>query len=265
MRMKTKMPERFRHFALAAYRAGLRLYPFEFRESYAREMARCAGEMLAESTAPLRTAGILATDFVQSLVTEYLAMTPRAAALPPLAMFITLTTFIAGTGYVISQQVLRMSANDPQIQLAEDAAERLAVGENPTRVVPEREVNMANSLAPFVIVYDDSGRSVASSGRLDGSVPSPPPGVFDFVRAHRQERVTWQPRPGVRIASVVNRTANGFVVAGRNMREVEIRETLVFKIAATGWLFANLALVALWLAGRFLGRSKAPQLAGGAG
>jgi hypothetical protein len=120
-----------------------------------QEMLRCAGEMLDERKAPLRTAGILATDLLQSLVTEYFAMTPRATALPQLAMLVTLTTFIAGTGYLISQQVLRMSANDPQIQLAEDAAGRLAAGENAARVVPERLVDMANSLAPFVIVYDD--------------------------------------------------------------------------------------------------------------
>jgi len=40
---------------------------------------------------------------------------------------------------------------------------------------------------------------------------------------------------------VVVRTANGFVVAGRNIREVEIRESNVFKLAAWGWLAANLA------------------------
>ena len=260
-----KMSHRFRDFGLAAYRAALLLYPFEFRETYAEEMLRCAGEMLDESTTPLRTAGLLATDLLQSLVTEYLAMTPRATALPQLAILVTLTTFVAGTGYLISQQVLRMSANDPQIQLAEDAAQRLAAGENATRVVPERSVDMANSLASFVIVYDDSGRPLASSAQLDGSVPTLPKGVFDFVRTNRQERVTWQPRSGVRIASVVNRTSNGFVVAGRNMREVEIREALVFKLAATGWFFANLALTALWLLSQFLDRSKTPQLAGGPG
>jgi len=35
-------------------------------------------------------------------------MIPARRALPQLAMILTLTTFIAGTGCVISQQVLRM-------------------------------------------------------------------------------------------------------------------------------------------------------------
>jgi hypothetical protein len=256
------MSNRFRQFVLSTYRAGTHLYPAEFRERNAEEMLFCAGRMMSESASPLRTAGLLAVDFLQSLVMEYLAMTPRATALPQLAMLVALTTFIAGTGYVISQQVLRMSANDPQIQLAEDAAQRLSSGETAAGIVPERQIDMATSLAPFVIVYDDAGHPVASSAKLDGSVPMPPKGVFDFVRSNRQERVTWQPRPGVRIASVVNRATNGFVVAGRNMREVEIREALVFKLAALGWIMANLALVGLWLVGQFLTRNKSPQLAG---
>jgi hypothetical protein len=175
-------------------------------------------------------------------------------------MLFILTTFIAGTGYLISQQVLRMSANDPQIQLAEDGAQRLRDGEDPARVIPDRHVDMATSLAPFVIVYDDNLHPVASSSHLNGSIPTPPRGVFDFVRSNNQERVTWQPRPGVRIASVVTRSKNGFVLAGRNMREVEIRESQVFKLAAMGWLFANVALAALWLIAHLLSRTKAPKV-----
>jgi len=37
--------------------------------------------------------------------------------------------------------------------------------------------------------------------------------------------VTWQPNADVRIASVVLPYNNGFVMAGRNMREVEQRES----------------------------------------
>src|SRR5450755_289791 len=144
--------------------------------------------------------------------------------IPQLVILLMLTTFVAGTAVVISQQMLRLSANDQQIQLAEDAAQRLNSGEDPARVVPDRKVDMAASLAPFVIVCDNSGRPLASSASLDGVLRAPPQGVFEFVQSHGEDRLTWQPRPGVRIASVVVRTADGFVVAGRNMREIEIRE-----------------------------------------
>lgn len=245
-----------RRSILAAYRYGLHLYPWEFRESFGGELRRCAVEMLAESASPIRTAFLLAEDLVRSLMKEYFGMTHNRV--PQLAILLTITTFVAGTGHVISQQVLRMSANDPQIQLAEDATQRLNAGEDPAHVVPDRKVDMAASLAPFVTVYDDSGKPVASSANLDGVIRTPPLGVFDYVRTHGEERVTWQPRAGVRIASVVVRAANGFVVAGRNMREIEIRENNVLKLALLGWLAASAALTLLWLLTPMFGGSRSP-------
>lgn len=239
---------------LSAYRGGLYLYPAEFRERYAEELRRCAREMMDASASPLRTGFLLADDLLRSLIKEYIGMS--LGRVPQLVILLTLTTFIAGTAANISHQVLRMSANDPQIQMAEDATQRLNGGEDPARIVPDRKVDMASSLAPFVTVYDDSGKPVASSASLDGATLAPPRGVLDFVRAHGEERVTWQPRPGVRIASVVTRTTNGFVVAGRNMREVEIRESNVFKLAALGWLAANLALITIWLLTPIFGGTK---------
>jgi hypothetical protein len=183
----------------------------------------------------------------------------KTGRLPLLAILLTLTTFVAGAGYLISQQVLRMSANDPQIQLAEDAANRVSRGEIPSAIIPERQIDMASSLAPFIIFYDGSGHPVAGSALLGRSIPAMPRGVFDYVRAHGEERVTWQPRPGVRIASVVTRTPGGFVVAGRNLREIELRESMVFKLAAAIWLLVNCVLLALWLLMPRFGGSHTPQ------
>lgn len=184
----------------------------------------------------------------------------RTGKVPLLAILLTLTTFVAGAGYLISQQVLRMSANDPQIQLAEDAANHVAHGEIPSAVIPDRQIDMSASLASFIIFYDDSGRPVAGSALLGRSIPSMPRGVFDYVRSHGEERLTWQPRPGVRIASVVTRTTGGFVVAGRNLRELEVRESMVFKLAAAIWLVVNCILLALWLLMPRFGGSHTPQL-----
>jgi hypothetical protein len=213
--------------------------------------------MMAESSSPISTAMTLTVDLVQSLITEHL-MTDRLKAFPQLAILLTMTTFIAGTGCLISQQVLRASANDPQTQLAEDGAQRVSAGESPAAVVSDRKISMENSLAPFVIIYDNSGRPVASSGFLQGAIPTPPKGVFDYVRANRQDTITWQPRPGVRIASVIARSSNGFVIAGRNMREIESRKFMVLKLAAACWLLANVALTFWWLLGQFL--AKLPGL-----
>jgi hypothetical protein len=108
-------------------------------------------------------------------------------------------------------------------------------------------VDIARSLSPFVIAYDDQGRPLASQAQLDGKTPVPPSGVFNYVRQHGDERVSWQPRRSVRIAAVVQRVNGpqpGFVLAGRNMREVEAREQQVEQMAGLAWI-AMLGLILL--------------------
>ena len=152
----------------------------------------------------------------------------------------------------IPQHLLRSGLNDPQIQLANDLAGRLEAGESPAVAVPAAPpIDMARSLAPFVIVYDDQGRPVAGQGVLHGSIPAPPEGVFDFVRGHGEERLTWQPvrdsGGAVRIAAVLERVSGahpGFVLAGRNMREGEARIHQVTEMAGLTWL-GMLGLIAL--------------------
>jgi hypothetical protein len=156
------------------------------------------------------------------------------AAWLPLTVTIVL---VCGIVYLTAQQVLRQDANDPQVQLAEDTAAALLAGRLADLVLPPGKVDVAASLAPWVIVFDDAGRIVASSAEF-GSLPLPPSGVLEAARRDGQTRVTWQPRPGVRAATVVQRYGGsrpGFVMAGRSLRESEARsEKLLVLIAAAG-------------------------------
>src|SRR5436853_417633 len=80
---------------------------------------------------------------------------------------VAVITFLSGLVYISLQQVLRHSANDPQIQMAEDAAVSLSEGKNLQAVLPASIINMASSLAPYLIIFDDTGQPVASSVQLD--------------------------------------------------------------------------------------------------
>jgi hypothetical protein len=154
----------------------------------------------------------------------------------PLAVTITL---LCGLSYIVGQQVYRQSANDPQIRMAEDASLALSSGTSPQDIVTKDTVNMATGLSPYLIIFDESGRPLASSVILDGKTPYPPAGVFDYTKIHQQDRITWQPRPSVRHAAVIsyfNGRQRGFVLAGRSMREVEIRETNLMLGVTLGWL-----------------------------
>ena len=69
----------------------------------------------------------------------------------PLAVAITL---VCGLIYVSVQQVLRQSANDPQIQIAEDVSGALSTGVPPQAIANPNGTDLKKSLATFIIVYD---------------------------------------------------------------------------------------------------------------
>jgi hypothetical protein len=158
----------------------------------------------------------------------------------PLAIAVTL---LCGIIYIVAQQVYRMSANDPQIQIAEDSAIALGDGLPPSALITDIPVNMAASLSPYLIIFDETGKLIASSVALDGNTPLPPAGIFEYTRQHKQDRITWQPKPGVRHAAVIsyfNGKQSGFVLAGRSMREVEDRIDNLGLGIVIGW-FITLA------------------------
>jgi len=171
-------------------------------------------------------------------------------------------TVLAGLVYVTVQQNFRQGANDPQIQMAEDAAIQLQDGAQAQTVVGGGKVDMSRSLAPFLIVYDATGHVLASSAQLNGAVPDMPPGVFDSVRASGEDRLTWQPQEGVREAAIVTQFGGnhpGFVLAGRSLREVEDRESQLTQLVGLALIVGIvgsfvLCLAALWLSDRLLRR-----------
>jgi hypothetical protein len=159
-----------------------------------------------------------------------------------------LATATALTIYVVTQQVWRAAANDPQVEIARGTALALDDGQSPSDVVPARAVAMERSLATFVTVLDDSGRVLASSGRLRGELRAMPTGVLEHVRHEGEERVTWQPERGVRIATVVERYsagAGGFVVVGRSLEEAQDRIEKFWRLIALSWTATLVGLLAL--------------------
>lgn len=159
-----------------------------------------------------------------------------------------LATALCGLVYLAVQQELRQSANDPQIQMAEDAAAQLATVSSTQNVIPTDPVNINDSLSSYLTVYDTSGNPVAGNGTLDGALPKLPSGVFANVLNAGEDRFTWQPQSGVRDAVVVVRieTKNpGFVMAGRSLREIEYRENQTQVEAGAIWFCTLVGLLIL--------------------
>ncbi len=159
----------------------------------------------------------------------------------PLAV---LATALCVLIYLAVQQTWRHAANDPQVEMATDLAAKLEQGASARVLVPVEHADLASSLAPFVTLLNDNGEIVATSATLRGRERTVPAGVLSAVRKSREERLTWQPEIGVRLATVVRRSTvpSGFIVVGRSLRESEERTLMFEKLLFLGWL-ATLAAV----------------------
>jgi hypothetical protein len=189
----------------------------------------------------------------------------------PIAVVITI---LSGLIYISVQQSYRQNMNDPQIQIAEDIATSLSAGESPQKLIaPFEHIDISKSLSPYVIIVDHNLKPIVSSAELDGKIPLPPAGVFGSVKKYinfigselsregadrRENRVTWQPRQDVRSAIVVipytHGTDSGFVLAGRSLREVEVRVQNLTLFVFLAWIASLISSFILIVCFAFMGR-----------
>ena len=150
-----------------------------------------------------------------------------------LAMVITA---MSGLVYLTIQQSIRYSADDPQIQIAEDIGKMLDNGRLPADFNTAEKTDITKSLGTYLTIYDTSGKPVVGTGVIGSDLPTLPIGVFQYTKAVGEDRITWQPLPEVRSALVVVSYKDGFVAVGRSMREIEIRESRILQFSIIVWL-----------------------------
>jgi hypothetical protein len=163
---------------------------------------------------------------------------PRIAA-------IIVATILFGTVYVVAQQLDRLSANDVPLRLASQVATELRVGQS-TTLDALSHVDLAQSLAAFVVVEDAQGNPSAGSGFLHGSLISLPTGVLASASTSGQDNVTWEPQSGLRFATVTLRVGDKFVSAGQSLKPSEDRDGTVRLLVGLGWLISMLVLSGVW-------------------
>jgi hypothetical protein len=170
-------------------------------------------------------------------------------------LMITLAAGVVWLSYGLS---LRNGGDRQPWQLAARAATQLTSGSRPGRVLPP-VINMASNPAPFVIVYDPQYRVLASSGRLNGHTPALPAGVLAWAAAHGQDRITWQPQPGLREAAIIEPHGGphpGFVLAAQSLRGISGQQRSLTRNIACIWLAA---LAISFLTVRLLPAPHRPQ------
>lgn len=167
-------------------------------------------------------------------------------------------TLVYGFVYVALHQYIRQSANDAQMEIVEEITPLLSTGNIPHFNVA---ADLMTSLKTFVVIYNENGKPISSSAVLGGVVPTPPLGVFEYVRTHGSDRVTWQPQKDVRIAAVIggfkvttpaptsalrgtsttsiassSAPTGGFVLVGKSLRQTEVHTALLTADVVAAWI-----------------------------
>ncbi len=182
-------------------------------------------------------------------------------------MPLVVTTILFGTIYAVVQQFDRLSANDVPLRLASQVAAELREGQSAT-LDAQPHVDLSRSLAPFVVVEDAQGSPTAGSGFLRGSLVSLPTDVLSSAARTGTDTVTWQPRNGLRFATVTLRVGDQFVSAGQSLQPSESRDGTFQLLIGSGWLAAMLVIAGSWfwlhrvtaqLRRRFAAQSPAPR------
>jgi hypothetical protein len=160
--------------------------------------------------------------------------------------YAALVSLLCGIIYIVTQQNFRLTGNDPQYQMVEDAANAINKGADPkTLVGPTPAIEISESLSPFLVIYDAGGNVVAGSATLNGKPLKIPQGVIDYIQKNGNDAASWQPGPGVRQAMVGSATAgkNYIVVAGRSLRKIEERIGILGEQVLFGWAMSLLAML----------------------
>lgn len=158
---------------------------------------------------------------------------------------------IFGTIYTAVQQSQRSDAKMPQIQIAEDTAQRLDHGIK-LADLDTQNIDISSSLDPFYIVYTKSGQPAAGTGYLGDAFPLPPFGVLQAANGKPYSSVTWQPNSSTRIAVVVVAANNYYVLSGRSLAVVEQNEMRTMLISSLGCLASLVILGAAFYVFEFV-------------
>ncbi|HEX7834853.1 MAG TPA: hypothetical protein VF479_05230, partial [Pseudolysinimonas sp.] len=109
---------------------------------------------------------------------------------------------------------------------------------------PADRVDLASSQAVFYVAYDGTGAPESGTGYLDDALARVPTGVVAAAIQQGSNSVNWQPRDGLRFATVELRAGDGVVMAGQSLEPSETRTENIGMLLLVGW-FAGVVVLAV--------------------
>jgi hypothetical protein len=150
--------------------------------------------------------------------------------------------------YVSVQQSYRTNADDPQIQIARDLKIKYSKSGLDSLSDVKDKIEISTSISPFYIIYDENAKPISSNALLYNDMPQLPLGVFRSAKENGENKISWQPAPGLRFATVIVHVSgkfNGYIMAGRSLQETEIRIKNLTLMAGLAWLFTSAVVLIL--------------------
>jgi hypothetical protein len=157
-------------------------------------------------------------------------MTARDRLVPWIVGAIVLTVSLSAV-YFTAQQLDRRGADEQPQRLAS----QLASVDLGAEAATER-VDLGSSDAIFYIVYDQDGEPLRGTGYLDGELARVPSGVIAAAATDGTNSVTWEPRDGLRFATVEVLAGSQVILAGQSLEPSETRTHDIALVLLAAWV-----------------------------
>ncbi len=163
---------------------------------------------------------------------------------------VLLVTVIFGAIFSTGQQVLRGDSDYPQVEVVQQVEGIIKQGVPLDVIVNSEEaIDLEDSMSLFVMIFDKDKNLVGSSAKIGEQSPTPPAGSFDEAKSNGENRFTWQPQDGVRVAAVLKPVGDqAFVLAGKSLVETDKRIKTLTICTLIGWAVSILFALLLTLA-----------------
>jgi hypothetical protein len=240
---------------LSLYALALQLYPRAFRERYAAEMLDAVRLQYAEHDGNIHFVAELAWDTLRSVMREHWRAATPARPVYVVLFAVFFSALLFGIS-IVKQQILRRGADRQPGVLATKVGAELADGSEAAAIFGDRKQEIASdawleSTSTFAAVYDAASNAIASNATLHGSLPQPPRGIFNVIRARGSYKVSWQPQRGIRVALTGRELAGGgFVLAGQSLIPSEARDAAFDRFMRLLWLALAAACLFIFVLAR---------------
>lgn len=157
---------------------------------------------------------------------------------------VVLLLIFIGAGVYVHKHMLE-KAQLPITELAEDTVLKLDYSITPENMFSkddDKQTLNANTVTPFVVIYDREGKPVAGSALIGDKIPVIQANDLKSSDNKSNYKTTWQLNNSIKLETTVISTDKYYVVAAGPISKMEKRELMILSLL----LICCLTFIVLW-------------------